>query len=155
MKIKIVAVGTKMPDWVTQGVHEFTRRLPHELAIEWREIPVVHRSKTLSLDALIKKESDVITSHLTPKEYCILLDVKGKAYSTKALALQWERWKTNHSSITFIIGGPNGVSEELVNRSNQRWSLSELTFPHPLVRLLLIEQLYRVWSLSLNHPYHK
>lgn len=154
MPIKILAVGTKMPDWVTNTYAEYTKRLPRDYSIELIEIPALKRSGT-DISTILKKEAKAILAQINPSDYVVILDVKGQNWSTEQLADKLKAWHDQSQTVVFIVGGPEGLDEACLKRANQRWSLSNLTFPHPLVRVILAEQLYRAWSIVANHPYHR
>lgn len=155
MKVKIIAVGTKMPKWVVEGTGEFTKRLPRDLKVEFVEIPLGNRSKGADLKRAIQSESKAILDSIAERDWVVALEVKGKAWSTEQLACELESWQMRGDNVCLLVGGPDGLSNDCRNRANQQWSLSALTLPHPLVRILLAEQLYRAYSINQNHPYHR
>jgi len=155
MRITIIAVGGKMPNWVKEGVGEYERRMPRELKMHWREIPLVRRGKDKTSDMLKVAEGEKILKAIPSGDVVIALDVKGKSWSTEQLGEQLTHWKMSGENYTFLIGGPEGLSCACLQRANKRWSLSDLTLPHPLVRVILAEQLYRAWTITANHPYHR
>jgi 23S rRNA (pseudouridine1915-N3)-methyltransferase len=155
MKLSIIAVGGKMPVWVAQGVTEYERRMPRELKIHWREIPLVRRGKDTSPDTLRVREGEKILKAIPRGDQVIALDVRGKCWSTEQLAQQLKGWQMSGDNYSLLIGGPDGLSSDCLDRAAQRWSLSDLTLPHPLVRIILAEQLYRAWTITANHPYHR
>lgn len=155
MKVKVIAVGTKMPKWVDEGVKEYTKRLPRDFVVEFYEIALGSRSKGADLKKAIQAESKAILEVLSERDWVIALEVKGKVWSTETLAEQVKEWQMRGDNVALLVGGPDGLSEMCRNRANQQWSLSALTLPHPLVRILLAEQLYRAYSINQNHPYHR
>jgi 23S rRNA (pseudouridine1915-N3)-methyltransferase len=155
MRISVVAVGTKMPSWVNDGMDEYTRRLPRDLKLVWREIPLARRGKEVSVPQVCAAEGAQILKAIPPGDRVIALDVQGRRLSTEDLARQLEAWQMSAENYSVLIGGPDGLSPECLARADQRWSLSDLTLPHPLVRVLLAEQLYRAWTITVNHPYHR
>lgn len=155
IKINIITIGTKAPDWVNTGYSEYAKRLSKYCQLTLTELPVTHRSKNISLEQAKHSESTVIASKIQPQDYVIALDVMGKQYSTEDLANYLENISMNHSSIAIIIGGPDGLDYGCFKKIDHKISLSKLTLPHPMVRVLLSEQLYRAYSLINNHPYHK
>lgn len=138
-----------------EGVSEYQKRFPREWRFEWLEIPLATRAKTQSVAKVIAEEGEAVLKHIDAKEWVVALDVQGKPWSTEVLAHQVAQWQLDGVNISILIGGPNGLFSGCLKRANQRWSLSSLTLPHPLVRVLLTEQLYRAWSILQNHPYHK
>jgi 23S rRNA (pseudouridine1915-N3)-methyltransferase len=149
MRISVIAVGTRMPAWVEQGIEEYTKRLPRELKLVWREIPLAKRGK--AVDA----EGEQILKNIPAAEKVVALDVLGKRVSTEKLAEHLDAWQMSGANYSILIGGPDGLSEACLARADMRWSLSDLTLPHPLVRVVLAEQLYRAWTITVNHPYHR
>ena len=155
MQLRILALGTKMPEWVNEGFHEYSERFPKGWSLELLEIPIEKRVKNADVSKLIISEGEKILKLIKPADYVIALDVKGQSWSTTQLANQLQTLSHQHSTIDFLIGGPDGLSEACLKKANVRLSLSALTLPHPLVRIMIAEQLYRAWSLLNNHPYHR
>lgn len=155
MRIKIIAVGTKMPAWVSDGFHEYAKRMPTDAQLELVEIPLAQRGKNTDIARAIKQEGDQILAALAPTDRVIALEVKGRNWSTEQLAGAFSEWQMEGRNVALLIGGPDGLSDTCRARADQQWSLSALTLPHPLVRILLAEQLYRAWSITRNHPYHR
>ncbi|MBE96464.1 23S rRNA (pseudouridine(1915)-N(3))-methyltransferase RlmH [Marinobacter sp.] len=155
MRLRLVCVGQKMPEWVSQGYNEYARRMPPELSLDLVEIPLAHRGKNPDIPRLMQREGDAILSTLGPRDRVIALEVGGRNWSTEKLAGQLESWQLDGRDVSFLVGGPDGLADACRDRADQLWSLSALTLPHPLVRILLAEQLYRAWSVTRNHPYHR
>ncbi len=155
MRITIIAIGTKMPRWVEEGVGEYSKRMPRELKLEWRELPLARRGKDANAQQLKDREGEQILKSIPGGDRVIALDVRGRALSTEQLAQQLSDWQMSGDNYSLLIGGPDGLSEQCLQRAERRWSLSDLTLPHPLVRILLAEQLYRAWTITVNHPYHR
>ena len=155
MRLSIVAVGSKMPAWVNEGVEEYTRRMPRELKLNWCEIPLAHRAKRSNPRQLCEREGQELLRAIPSGDRVVALDVEGKRISTPELARQLESWQMSGDNYSLLIGGPDGLSAQCLQRADLRWSLSDLTLPHPLVRVLLAEQLYRAWTITVNHPYHR
>ena len=158
MKIRILAAGGKMPGWVQEGYGEYAKRLPREIALEVVEIPLGQRGQKSSpalVEKARQKEGDAMLTALAPRDHVVALDVKGKPWSTEQLSEQLAGWQMLGENVSVLIGGPDGLAPGCLARAQQRWSLSPLTLPHPLVRVLLAEQLYRAWTLLAGHPYHK
>ncbi len=155
MKLTLVAVGTRMPDWVQAGYAEYAKRMPRECTLELREIALPTRGKNADIARAIEKESDAMLAVIPAQERVIALDVRGKAQSTESLRDALARWQMEGGNTSFLIGGPDGLSQACLQRASERWSLSALTLPHPLVRIVMAEQLYRAWSLLNHHPYHR
>ncbi len=144
-----------MPDWVEAGYTEYAKRMPRDLVVEMVELPLALRSKNTDIQKAIEKEGEAILAAIGKNEQIIALDVKGKPWSTEQLADNLAAWKMSGDNFCLLIGGPDGLSPAVLQLASIRWSLSPLTLPHPLVRILLIEQLYRACSILQNHPYHK
>jgi len=155
MHIHILAVGQKMPAWVCSGYDEFIKRLPKEFTPILKEITPGRRSKNSDLKRAIAEESERLLQAIPKDCTVIALDEKGKAWTTRQLADQMSGWTSSGRDVALIIGGPDGLSPEVKQRADLKWSLSALTLPHALVRVVLAEQLYRGWSLMTNHPYHR
>ncbi|WP_016854558.1 23S rRNA (pseudouridine(1915)-N(3))-methyltransferase RlmH [Halomonas smyrnensis] len=155
MKVRLLAVGTKMPDWVTKGVEEYRKRLPRDFALEVEEIAPGARGKNADTRRAIAQESERLRARLKGDEHLVALEVGGKTWSTEQLARQAEDWRLGGRDVVLLVGGPDGLDPALSASADQRWSLSPLTLPHPLVRILLAEQLYRAWTLMVGHPYHR
>jgi len=144
-----------MPAWVTTGFQEYAKRLPADCRLELVEIPPGHRGKGADVQRAIEKESRQILAALGKDERVVALDVEGRQWSTEQLAGSIGEWQMGGQNVALLVGGPDGLSAECLARAQQRWSLSNLTYPHPLVRVILSEQIYRAWSLLNNHPYHR
>ncbi len=144
-----------MPDWVNSGVNEYAKRFHDGIQIKLIEIPLLRRNKSSDLARILEKESALIKDALPANARLIALDMLGKSFSSEELALKLTQLQQISSHLCFIIGGPEGLSNEILTLCDERWSLSKLTLPHPLVRIILLESLYRAWSIINNHPYHK
>ena len=155
MRIRVIAVGTKMPAWVKQGVAEYHKRLPPELKLEIKELPLGQRGKGADLKRAIQTEGQQMLSAIGSGDTVVALDVLGKPWSTEKLAEELKSWQFEGNNISLLIGGPDGLAPECLARADKKWSLSALTMPHPIVRVLLTEQLYRAWTINSNHPYHR
>ncbi|MCW8471917.1 23S rRNA (pseudouridine(1915)-N(3))-methyltransferase RlmH [Fluoribacter gormanii] len=155
LKITIITLGNKMPDWVTQGSNEYAKRLNDGVQLKITEIPLIRRSKSSDLSRVLEKESVLIKEALPNNARIIALEIEGKSFSSEELACKISQLQQISSHLCFIIGGPEGLSQEILKLCDERWSLSKLTLPHPLVRIILLEALYRAWSIINNHPYHK
>lgn len=154
MRITVHSVAGKMPRWVSSAVTEYDKRLPRELKLQWRDVPLANRGGA-SADDLRDREGAALLKGVADRDHCIALDVRGKPWSTEELAQKLEDWMMQGRPLSLLIGGPDGLSSACIKRANQRWSLSPLTMPHPLVRVVLAEQLYRAWTITVGHPYHR
>ncbi|QEM81491.1 23S rRNA (pseudouridine(1915)-N(3))-methyltransferase RlmH [Halomonas binhaiensis] len=155
MKVRLLAVGTRMPAWVNDGVEEYRKRLPRDFSLEIEEIAPGHRGKNADVARAIAQEAERIETRLKGDEHIVALEVLGKAWTTEHLAQEADAWRMEGRDVVLLVGGPDGLSSELSARAHQRWSLSPLTLPHPVVRIVLAEQLYRAWTLMVGHPYHR
>ncbi|WP_461521651.1 23S rRNA (pseudouridine(1915)-N(3))-methyltransferase RlmH [Porticoccus sp.] len=155
MRLRILAVGTKMPDWVESGCNEYLKRLPPELNVDIVELPLGQRGKGADIKRAIAREGEAMLRAIGEQDHVIALDVLGKSWSTQDLAGKLQQWQLSGDNFSLLIGGPDGLAPECLARANSLWSLSALTLPHPLVRILLAEQLYRAWSINAGHPYHR
>jgi 23S rRNA (pseudouridine1915-N3)-methyltransferase len=155
MRIHLIAVGTRMPGWVEQGYREFSKRLPHECTLQLHELPLGKRSKSQAAERARDAEGQSMLAAIPADCHVVALDVKGKAWSTEDLAEKLQDWMASGRDLALLVGGPDGLSPACLERADQRWSLSSLTFPHALVRVLVAEQLYRAWTVTTGHPYHR
>lgn len=155
MKIRLIAVGLKMPAWISSGYLEYSKRLPRELQLELIEIAPGNRNKASDPAKAIEKEAKDIMQAIGKNDYLVALDIQGKMLDTPQLAAKITDWKMLGTNVSLLIGGPDGLADECLKLAAERWSLSRLTFPHPIVRVLVAEQIYRAWSLTQNHPYHR
>ena len=155
MRVSLIAVGTRMPAWVEAGVSEYRKRLPPELQLDIREIALAKRGKNADIARAMQQEGSAMLAAIAPRDVVIALDVQGKNISTEQLAVRLAQWQLSGDNFSLLVGGPDGLAPECLDRARERWSLSALTLPHPLVRVLIAEQLYRAWSINNNHPYHR
>lgn len=155
MRLRILAIGTKMPDWVESGCNEYLKRLPPELRIEVVELPLGKRGKGADIQRAILREGEAMLKAIGERDQVIALEVQGKSWSTGDLAVNLQHWQGSGDNVSLLVGGPDGLAATCLARADSRWSLSPLTLPHPLVRVLLAEQLYRAWSINAGHPYHR
>lgn len=155
MQIKLIAIGTKMPSWVEIGFQEYAKRITGKCSLTLHEIPAQKRDKHSDLGRIMQRESEALLNAIGKNDHVIALDVTGKSYSTEQLSTRLETLMQQGQHVSILIGGPEGFAPECLSRSNEQWSLSALTFPHPLVRIVITEQLYRALSIINQHPYHK
>lgn len=155
MRVDLICVGQKMPLWVNTGFSEYAKRLPASCRLNMIEIPLQKRVKNADLTRLQHQECEKMLAAIAPRAYVIALDERGQSWSTYQLAEQLKQWKQEYSTIALLVGGPEGLSTSCLQRAQQHWSLSALTLPHPLVRIIVAEQWYRAWTLLNNHPYHR
>ncbi|MDP2018284.1 23S rRNA (pseudouridine(1915)-N(3))-methyltransferase RlmH [Hydrogenophaga sp.] len=154
MKLLIVAVGQRVPDWAQTAYDDYAKRFPPELRVEIKAVKTEPRgSKTL--ETLLAAERERIEAAIPRGSRIVALDERGTTLTTKALALQLNEWQLESDDVALVIGGPDGLDPAFRAAAHQRIRLSDLTLPHAMVRVLLIEQLYRAWSVNANHPYHR
>ena len=154
MKLRLVAVGAKSPGWVDAGYAEYARRMPRECALELVEIAPANR-KGWPVARMLADEGERILARVARTDHVVALDVAGKTCSTEQLAKKLDNWRMQGGDVSFLIGGADGLDPSCLARANESISLSAMTFPHQLVRVMLAEQLYRAWTLLHGHPYHR
>lgn len=154
MKLVIVAVGQRVPDWAQTAYDDYAKRFPPELRIELKAVKTEPRGSR-TVEAVMAAERERIQSALPKGCRVVVLDERGAALTTKALAQQLQQWQLGGDDVALVIGGPDGLDPGLRAQAHQRIRLSDLTLPHAMVRVLLVEQLYRAWSINANHPYHR
>ena len=144
-----------MPCWVDDASQDFIKRLPPEIKINSILLPLIKRGKNPDIPRIVRDESRKLLVAVPKGSLLIVLDVSGKPVTTMKLSSMLEMWLQQAQDVSIVIGGPDGVSDELLSKASIKLSLSALTFPHPLVRVILLEQIYRAWSILNNHPYHR
>lgn len=155
MILHLLAVGTRMPPWVEQGYREYAGRLPPECALRLTEIPPGKRTKGADLARLRRQEGERLLAAIPSAARVLALEVQGRPWDTETLSRQMASWMQDGRDVALLVGGPEGLDQACRERADQCWSLSPLTLPHPLVRIVVAEQLYRAWSLLQGHPYHR
>ena len=155
IQLRLITVSNKPPDWIKTGFREYAKRLTSACRLDLIEIPVEKRNKQKNSQPFIEREGEKILAAIKPGNTVIALEVQGKLWSTRDLALGLQDWLQAGKNIDFLIGGPDGLAPACLKRAQIKWSLSPLTLPHLLVRVLVAEQLYRAWTILQNHPYHK
>ncbi len=154
MKLLIVAVGQRVPDWAQTAWDDYAKRFPPELKIELKAIKTEPRgSKTL--DTLLAAERERIQAAIPKNAHIVALDERGTHLTTKALAQRLREWQLQGDDVALVIGGPDGIEPAYRQAAHERVRLSDLTLPHAMARVLLVEQLYRAWSINAGHPYHR
>lgn len=144
-----------MPSWVNEGYQEYARRLPRECCLRLTEIPLGQRARSAPVERAVSEEGKRMLAAITARQRVIAMEERGRCWSTGQLAEAMVSWLQDGRDICLLVGGPDGLSSACLERAEQHWSLSALTLPHPLVRVLLAEQLYRAWTVINNHPYHR
>lgn len=154
MRVRLIAVGTRMPRWVEEGFRDYAERLPKELKPELVEVPVETRSRNADIPRLRDAEGERLLKAAAGARI-IAFDERGEARDTPYWAKSVGQWLQDGRDVALLIGGPDGHSPAVLAAAEAKWSLSKLVFPHGLVRVMVAEQLYRAWSLLNNHPYHR
>lgn len=155
MQIKLIAVGNRMPDWVSSGYEEYAKRLPRECELVLKEIAPGQRGKHADIARAMADEGQRMLRAIPMGDRVVALDLNGREWSTQQLSQSLARWLGDGRDVSLLVGGPDGLAPECLARADERWTLSALTLPHPLVRIVVAEQLYRAWSILQNHPYHR
>ena len=144
-----------MPAWVKAGYSDYATRFPRDCPLVLTEIPAVKRSKTLTVEQVLRREGERLCAAIPKGARAIALDMQGRQWDTPQLAEQLRSWQLDGRDVALLVGGPDGLDTSVKAVAEALWSLSPLTMPHPLVRIVLAEQLYRAWSILNNHPYHR
>ncbi|MGB5512287.1 MAG: 23S rRNA (pseudouridine(1915)-N(3))-methyltransferase RlmH [Woeseiaceae bacterium] len=155
MHIRLLAVGDRQPPWVDEAYRHYAERLPREWRFRLDTIATVRRSKNNKSQQAKESEGEKILGKLGAEEHVVLLDERGKQLTSRALTATLAEWQAAGRDLCLIIGGPDGVNDACRQRADFTWSLSDLTLPHGLARVLVVESLYRAWSLQTGHPYHR
>lgn len=155
MRIQLLCVGNKMPGWVAEGYAEYAKRLPRECELRLKEIAPGLRGKNADLARAVADEGQKMQAAIPPQDRVVALDLSGQEWSTPELAKALARWLGDGRDVSLLVGGPDGLAPGCLARADERWRLSALTLPHPLVRVVLAEQIYRAWSILNHHPYHR
>ena len=155
MKIIVLCVGTKMPEWVTAAVSTYQKRFPPEMKLVFTELAAAKRNGSGSEEQAKELEGKHLLQALPKKAYVIALDEHGVELTSEQLSVKVGSWQSLGMDVVLIVGGPNGLTAEVKNKASELWSLSKLTLPHPLVRVVLAETLYRAYSIYANLPYHR
>jgi len=155
VQINILAVGDKPPSWVEEGVTEYVSRMPRECTVKLKIVATTKRSKNISIPKAQQQEQTLLLKGTPSNSYRIALDEHGRTWDTAKLAAKMQIWLQDNPLVTIYIGGPDGFSKDFLEKVDLVLSLSPLTMPHMLARLVLAEQLYRVWTVTQGHPYHR
>ncbi|MGO9515029.1 MAG: 23S rRNA (pseudouridine(1915)-N(3))-methyltransferase RlmH [Steroidobacteraceae bacterium] len=155
MKCRLIAAGTRLPDWVNEGFREYQRRLRTPLVLELEEIPIAARRAGENPQRAIAREGSKMLAAIGPKDYVVALEISAQSMTTEQLSTWLAERLREGKPLALLIGGPDGLAPECRQRADQSWSLSALTLPHALVRVVVAEQIYRAMSLLAGHPYHR
>lgn len=155
MSLHLIAVSHKLPSWIQQGFDDYNKRLPIPYKLNVLEHPLRKRTQQMDVQTAKMKESELVWKSVQIYENKILLDEQGALWRTVELAAQLRTWIQDFKHTAFVIGGPDGLDPTIKQKFNLIWSLSPLTFPHALARVLIVEQIYRAWSIIHTHPYHR
>lgn len=155
MHFRVAAIGQRMPSWVSDAWQEYSKRFPRNPSIGLIELATARRGRNADVARLVESEGERLLAAVPEQAIAVAMDEGGKPWSTGALAAQARRWMAGGRDVYFMIGGPDGLSQACKQRADVCWSLGPLTLPHPLVRVILVEQLYRALMIVSNHPYHR
>ena len=155
MKLLVIAVGQRVPDWAQTAWADYAKRFPPELRLELKAIKTEPRSGGKTTEQILTAERQRIEAAIPSGTHVVALDERGSALTTAALAAKLSQWQGQGGDVALLIGGPDGLHPALRQAAHERIRLSDLTLPHAMVRVLLIEQLYRAWSVNAGHPYHR
>lgn len=155
LRLSLITASNRQPEWVDDGADDYAKRLRGRCTLEIKAVPLARRTATASAERAIREEGERLLAAIPAGAHVVALLERGKPWSTKELAAKLETWMQRGAPVAFLVGGPDGLGAECVARANERWSLSNLTLPHGLVRVVVAEALYRAWSLLEHHPYHR
>lgn len=155
MQINLITVGNRMPSWVEQGYDEYAKRMPRECELVLKEVAPGKRTKNSDVARIVRDEGERMLATIPQGSHIVTLDIPGKHWTTPELSQAMKRWLESGQNVALLVGGPEGLADSAKKLARESWSLSKLTFPHPLVRIVVAEQLYRAWSILNNHPYHR
>ncbi|MEQ8955808.1 MAG: 23S rRNA (pseudouridine(1915)-N(3))-methyltransferase RlmH [Gammaproteobacteria bacterium] len=155
MKIRLIAIGTRMPGWVQQGCREYSARLGREWGFELLQVPLARRSKSVPVARCVEQEGEALLAHADGQDLRVSLCVEGSLIDTAGLAARLDELRQEAINLSLFIGGPDGISERCREQCQETWSLGRVTLPHPLVRVIMVEQLYRASCILQGHPYHR
>ena len=155
MRIRLLTITHKSPSWIQEGYAEYAKRLPTSCTLELIEIPAEKRTAKADIKRLIACEGEKMMAAMKPNHHIIALDNHGKLWTTEQLAQELANWQQEGRNIDLLVGGPDGLAPQCLQKAEEKWSLSPLTFPHMLVRLIVAEQIYRASSILQQHPYHR
>jgi 23S rRNA (pseudouridine1915-N3)-methyltransferase len=155
LRLSLISASNRQPDWVDQGAEDYAKRLRGRCTLEIKTVPLARRTSGTPIDRAITEEGERMLALVPQGAHVVALLEAGKPWSTNDLARKLESWMQLGAPVALLVGGPDGLSPACTQRANERWSLSNLTLPHGLVRIVVAEALYRAWSLLEHHPYHR
>ncbi len=155
VKITLLAVGTRLPAWAEDGVENYRRRLPAQLNFQIEEIPLGSRKARDDVKQSVRIEGEALLRRLDSADLVVALDERGQQWSSRETANHLAEWQSHSLRVALMVGGPDGLAKGCLERAREIWSLSRLTLPHALVRVMVVEQVYRAWTLLQGHPYHR
>ncbi len=155
MQLQVISIGQKMPQWVDNACADYGKRLPRELSLQWTTLPLAQRKGRDSSENIKQKEAEQIKQKIQLGSFNLALDEKGKQWTSQDWSKHLRHWLQEYTKVNLIIGGPDGLSGDILRYCNQTVSFGCMTMPHALVRVVLVEQLYRAWSIRQGHPYHR
>ena len=155
MRIRLIAAGTRMPGWIDAGFDDYARRMPRECRLELVEIPLARQRRSGDVARAVRDEGERMLAAADRSGTLVALDVRGNSLDTPQLSRKLDDWMQDGRNVDLLVGGPDGLAEDCLSRAQMRWSLSPLTLPHGLVRVVVAEQLYRALSILRGHPYHR
>ena len=144
-----------MPSWVQEGYDDYAKRLPRDCALLLKEISAGKRGKNSDVNRIVQDEGERMLASVPAGAHIVTLDIPGQRWSTEELAISLQRWRETGQAVALMVGGPEGLADSVRQAARESWSLSRLTFPHPLARIIIAEQLYRAWTILNHHPYHR
>ena len=155
LRLVLIAATNRQPGWVDAGYADYAKRLRGRCSLELKEIPLARRAASAPIARAVEDEGERMLAAAPPGAHAVALCEGGKRWSTADLAARLETWMRLATPVALLVGGPDGLSAACIARANERWSLSSLTLPHGLVRVVVAEALYRAWSVLEHHPYHR
>jgi 23S rRNA (pseudouridine1915-N3)-methyltransferase len=155
LRLSLLTASNRQPDWVDDGAADYAKRLRGRCTLEIKTLPLARRTASTPIERAIADEGERLLAAVPAGAHVVALDERGKPWSTKDLAAKLDGWMRVGAPVFFLIGGPDGLSPECIARASDRWSLSNLTLPHGLAKVIVAEALYRAWSLLEHHPYHR
>ena len=155
LTLHLVVIGDKMPAWVNQGFDDYQKRIRGRMALRLIEVPAIKRGKNADIERIIAEEDKKLWAAIPPGCHTIALDRSGKTVTTLEMSQRMEDWLQHGTQVAMLVGGPEGLSADMISSADEAWSLSALTFAHPVVRVILAEQIYRCYSVIEGLPYHR